>query len=208
MRISYSTGYGYHADYMMGWPEDVLQKAMTQCTDSSGQVSSCSILHSRSEQEMNDCALPPRVDEHFDGCMLLPYIPFRPFSTSLIRLSNCFRARQTPWLQHRTTRPRSRYARHWLRCSHRDPARDRRQLVQEDRRLAGRRVRGGVERPGPAHRWLIDRQLAHDREVPEHVCAEGLHVCWCQEQEHLLVRQLVRHEQGLFQLRLQPPVRG
>ncbi|KAI0774625.1 hypothetical protein BD413DRAFT_611651 [Trametes elegans] len=61
------TGYGYHADYMMGWPEDVLQQAMDQCTDYGGQVSSCPVLHTRSEQDMNDCAVPPRVDETFDG---------------------------------------------------------------------------------------------------------------------------------------------
>ncbi|KAL1944371.1 hypothetical protein VTO73DRAFT_3556 [Trametes versicolor] len=61
------TGYGYHADYMMGWPEDVLQKAMDQCTDYGGQVSSCPVLHTRSDQDMNDCAAPPRVDEVFEG---------------------------------------------------------------------------------------------------------------------------------------------
>ncbi|TRM65774.1 hypothetical protein BD626DRAFT_485779 [Schizophyllum amplum] len=61
------TGYGYHADYMMGWPEDVLKQAMAQCTDASGQISSCPVLTSRSEQDMNDCAVPPRVEEVFDG---------------------------------------------------------------------------------------------------------------------------------------------
>ncbi|KAG8909803.1 hypothetical protein FRC00_009410, partial [Tulasnella sp. 408] len=61
------TGYGYHADYMMGWPEDVLKRAMSQCTDQGGQVSSCSAVTSRTEQEMNDCAQPNRVDEKIDG---------------------------------------------------------------------------------------------------------------------------------------------
>lgn len=61
------TGYGYHADYMMGWPEDTLKKAMSQCTDQGGQISSCSVLTSRSEQELNDCAIPNRVDEDLDG---------------------------------------------------------------------------------------------------------------------------------------------
>ena len=63
-----STGYGYHADYMMGWPEATLAQAMAQCTDYGGAVSSCSVLHSRSEQDMNDCAVPARVDEVVDGC--------------------------------------------------------------------------------------------------------------------------------------------
>ncbi|KAK7051614.1 hypothetical protein VNI00_004593 [Paramarasmius palmivorus] len=61
------TGYGYHADYMMGWPEDTLKAAMSQCTDAGGQVSACSVLHERSEQEMNDCAVPNRVEEDLGG---------------------------------------------------------------------------------------------------------------------------------------------
>lgn len=64
------TGYGYHADYMMGWPEDVLKQAMAQCTDQGGQVSSCPVVTARSEQDMNDCAQPNRVDEAIDGCEL------------------------------------------------------------------------------------------------------------------------------------------
>lgn len=63
-----STGYGYHADYMMGWPEDVLKQAMAQCNDQGGQVSSCPVVTSRSEQDMNDCAQPNRVAEQIDGC--------------------------------------------------------------------------------------------------------------------------------------------
>lgn len=73
------TGYGYHADYMMGWPEDVLQKAMDQCTDYGGQVSSCPVLHTRADQDMNDCAAPPRVDEVFEGC---EYVHNRPLRAS------------------------------------------------------------------------------------------------------------------------------
>ncbi|KAG8780565.1 hypothetical protein FRC16_003098 [Serendipita sp. 398] len=61
------TGYGYHADYMMGWPEATLDQAMKQCTDQGGQVSSCSVISTRSEQDMNDCAIPNRIDEDLDG---------------------------------------------------------------------------------------------------------------------------------------------
>ncbi|KAJ7598678.1 hypothetical protein C8J56DRAFT_914678 [Mycena floridula] len=61
------TGYGYHADYMMGWPEATLKAAMAQCNDQSGQVSACPMLTSRSEQAMNDCAVANRVDEGLDG---------------------------------------------------------------------------------------------------------------------------------------------
>ena len=79
---SCSTGYGYHADYMMGWPEDVLAQAMSKCTDASGQVSSCGVLHTRSEEEMNDCAVPPRVEEVFDGCKIFRPLPSPPALTS------------------------------------------------------------------------------------------------------------------------------
>jgi hypothetical protein len=58
---------------MMGWPEDLLQQAMTKCTDQSGQLSACSVLHARSEQDMNDCAQPPRVDETTMGWV--PQLP-------------------------------------------------------------------------------------------------------------------------------------
>ncbi|KAF9044702.1 hypothetical protein BDZ89DRAFT_1191374 [Hymenopellis radicata] len=61
------TGYGYHADYMMGWPEATLRSAMAQCNDASGQLSACSVLSARSEQDMNDCAVPNRVEEELDG---------------------------------------------------------------------------------------------------------------------------------------------
>ncbi|KAF9270754.1 hypothetical protein L218DRAFT_849364 [Marasmius fiardii PR-910] len=61
------TGFGYHADYMMGWPADTLKAAMSQCNDASGQVSACPVISSRSEQEMNDCAVPNRVEEDLGG---------------------------------------------------------------------------------------------------------------------------------------------
>uniref|UniRef100_A0A0W0G5L6 Carbohydrate-binding module family 1 protein n=1 Tax=Moniliophthora roreri TaxID=221103 RepID=A0A0W0G5L6_MONRR len=61
------TGFGYHGDYMMGWPADTLKAAMAQCNDASGQISACPVLTSRSEQEMNDCAVPNRVEEDLGG---------------------------------------------------------------------------------------------------------------------------------------------
>lgn len=51
---------------MMGWPEATLQAAMNQCTDSGGGA--CSVLTTRSEQDLNDCAIPARVDEPINGC--------------------------------------------------------------------------------------------------------------------------------------------
>ncbi|KAI0682529.1 hypothetical protein C8T65DRAFT_624476 [Cerioporus squamosus] len=85
------TGYGYHADYMMGWPEDTLKQAMAQCTDYGGQISSCPVLHTRSEQDMNDCAVPPRVDEVVDGWLTeLPGCnPVQPGPARATPVSGC-----------------------------------------------------------------------------------------------------------------------
>ncbi|ESK84708.1 carbohydrate-binding module family 1 protein [Moniliophthora roreri MCA 2997] len=61
------TGFGYHGDYMMGCPADTLKAAMAQCNDAGGQISACPVLTSRSEQEMNDYAVPNRVEEDLGG---------------------------------------------------------------------------------------------------------------------------------------------
>ncbi|KAH7103793.1 hypothetical protein BKA62DRAFT_27292 [Auriculariales sp. MPI-PUGE-AT-0066] len=60
------TGFGYHADYMMGWQGDSLDRAMSQCNNQDG---SCSALTTRNIQDMNDCAMPPQVDEPIDQWM-------------------------------------------------------------------------------------------------------------------------------------------
>ncbi len=52
----------------MGWPEATLKSAMAQCNEQSGQLSACSVLTARSEQDMNDCAIPNRVAEPLDQC--------------------------------------------------------------------------------------------------------------------------------------------
>lgn len=70
--IVYRTGYGFHSDYMMGWPQDTLQRAMDTCTDAGG--GNCGVLTTRSEQELNDCALPARVDEPINGCRPFLYM--------------------------------------------------------------------------------------------------------------------------------------
>ncbi len=48
---------------------------MAQCNDASGQLSACPVLSARSEQDMNDCAVPNRVDEELDGCRDICLIP-------------------------------------------------------------------------------------------------------------------------------------
>ncbi|KIO27670.1 carbohydrate-binding module family 1 protein, partial [Tulasnella calospora MUT 4182] len=123
------TGYGYHADYMMGWPEDVLKRAMAQCTDQGGQVSSCPVVTSRSEQEMNDCAQPNRVDEEIDGW--LPSLPgcnaVQPGPARATQASGCVSLptttpgpTTTTTQQTTTTTPSGAQQTHWGQCGGKD----------------------------------------------------------------------------------------
>ena len=58
------------ADFTNGWDVGVLQRALDQCTNNSGNIEDCSVLVNtrRSGDEMNDCVIPPRVAENVDGC--------------------------------------------------------------------------------------------------------------------------------------------
>lgn len=57
------TGYGNHGDYMFGWKEDSLQRAM----DASCYVN-CPTLKTQSTSAMNRCTVPRVVPEDIDGC--------------------------------------------------------------------------------------------------------------------------------------------
>lgn len=57
------TGYGTHADYLFGWKDDALQKAM----DAFCGVN-CPQLKTQSVQEGNRCQIKPKVVEPIDGC--------------------------------------------------------------------------------------------------------------------------------------------
>jgi hypothetical protein len=65
-----SNGYGTHADYLFGWKDDSLQKAM----DSSCMFTGCENgrpLKSQAVREMNRCSVPEMVGEDIDGCKCL-----------------------------------------------------------------------------------------------------------------------------------------
>lgn len=64
----YSTGYGQHGDYVFGWKEGVLQKAL----DAGCFGASCSQLKTQSFTEANKCAVPNEANEQVDGCKSLP----------------------------------------------------------------------------------------------------------------------------------------
>lgn len=66
------TGFGSHGDYMFGWKDDSLQRAM----DSPCYVN-CPTLKTQSVSEMNKCSVPNTVDEDFDGCKWSRWTPKR-----------------------------------------------------------------------------------------------------------------------------------
>ncbi|RDA90227.1 hypothetical protein CP533_1081 [Ophiocordyceps camponoti-saundersi (nom. inval.)] len=68
-----STGYGYHGDFMMGWDEAFLQKAVDTCTNPSGRIEDCPLFDVVDKSEACQCALeslPASVqDEDVKGPM-------------------------------------------------------------------------------------------------------------------------------------------
>lgn len=59
------TGYSQHGDYIFGWKEDSLQRAM----DSSCYLRNCSLLTEQSPEIKNLCNVTNIVDEDIDGWM-------------------------------------------------------------------------------------------------------------------------------------------
>ena len=72
----YSTGYGQHGDYVFGWQEGVLQKAM----DAGCFGASCKALKTQAFTAANKCAVPDTVKESIEGCKLC----FNSFSNLFI----------------------------------------------------------------------------------------------------------------------------
>jgi hypothetical protein len=64
-----STGYGQHGDYVFGWKDDSLQKAMDSAKGCMG--ASCGGLLAQQPDAGNACQVPRRVNEDVDGCKLL-----------------------------------------------------------------------------------------------------------------------------------------
>ena len=65
MLILGSTGYATHGDYMFGWKDDALQRAM----DSECYVN-CPTLKTQTLETGNQCSKKATVDEDIDGCKL------------------------------------------------------------------------------------------------------------------------------------------
>ncbi|EPE31983.1 hypothetical protein GLAREA_12065 [Glarea lozoyensis ATCC 20868] len=58
-----NTGYGQHGDYIFGWKEGVLQKAM----EAGCFGASCSALKTQDFGTANKCAVPDTVREPVEG---------------------------------------------------------------------------------------------------------------------------------------------
>ncbi|EPQ67750.1 hypothetical protein BGT96224_1694 [Blumeria graminis f. sp. tritici 96224] len=51
------TGYGFHADFIMGWDEELLRKAVNTCTNLSGLTSDCPLFTMQDPSVYNSCNL-------------------------------------------------------------------------------------------------------------------------------------------------------
>ncbi|KAI4163687.1 MAG: hypothetical protein LQ342_002721 [Letrouitia transgressa] len=66
------TGYGYHGDFISAWDDGVLEQAVKQCTDMSGEMRTCGVFEF--PDNTGSCTLesplPPSIaDENCDGPM-------------------------------------------------------------------------------------------------------------------------------------------
>jgi len=68
------TGFGQHGDYLFGWEGDSLQRAMDTCKNDFGYPESCPELTIQSDEEINSCTQPVKVNEKTEG----EYLPALP----------------------------------------------------------------------------------------------------------------------------------
>jgi len=60
------TGYGQHADYVFGWKDDSLQKAMDAPTGCVAAI--CPALKTQSFETANKCLIEKKINEDVNGC--------------------------------------------------------------------------------------------------------------------------------------------
>lgn len=76
------TGCGYHGDFIQGWQTDFLRRAMSECSNPSGDVADCSLFTLQSDQDASACqaSLPEalwRENPFFNGNGLLGDVPIQ-----------------------------------------------------------------------------------------------------------------------------------
>lgn len=67
MSNSNRTGYGQHGDYLFGWEDDSLQRAMNTCLDDFGSPELCTELTIQTDEEINKCIEQVQVNEKTEG---------------------------------------------------------------------------------------------------------------------------------------------
>jgi len=65
------TGYGFHGDFLNGWDVDLLQEAIDQRTENSGDIGACGILkpYLQSTDDQNKCKRSSNVNEPVSGVL-------------------------------------------------------------------------------------------------------------------------------------------
>ena len=67
------TGYGFHGDFVMGWNRTLLQSAVNDCTNLSGNLEDCSHFNLIPDTVAQGCRIASQVDEPVTG--KLPALP-------------------------------------------------------------------------------------------------------------------------------------
>lgn len=65
------TGAGYHADFIDGWDDGVLQEAVDTCTNDSGVLEDCPVFKIQDQAKQNECKMnvPPSIKaEEYEFC--------------------------------------------------------------------------------------------------------------------------------------------
>lgn len=61
------TGFGQHADYVFGWEDNSLDRAMAHCNDRGDFPADCKELTVLTDEEINSCTQPVQIDEVTEG---------------------------------------------------------------------------------------------------------------------------------------------